>query len=148
MQATTSRSPMPCQFLVGQARARRVSYPHLPLKQIAQQLDRIRIAIQRKAQVRRQLPNDIILRIVLQDKQILFQSIRGLAFLQKLLRALHALPYLGSVQSFCDLRHAKVSGVNPAPILGAPLPSSNEIGRASCREECRSRRAPYGKSEE
>ena len=98
---------MPCQLLIGQARARRVPGPHLPFKQFAQKPYRIGITVHRKAQVRRQLPHHVILRIIPQYQQILFQSLRSLAFLQKLLRALYALPYFGSVQSLCDLRHAE-----------------------------------------
>jgi hypothetical protein len=118
---------MPRQLLVSQAGASRIPGPHLAFKQIAQQLDRVRVAAQRKTQIRRQLPHHIVFRIVLENKEILFQSLRGLAFLQKLLRALHALRQLGSVQSFCDLRHAELSGVNPAPILGARSATSNAV---------------------
>ena len=118
---------MPRQLLVSQARPGRIPGSHLPLKQISQQLHRVGISIQREAQIRRQLPHHIVLRIVAQDQQILFQRVRGLAFLQKLLRTLHALPYFGSVQSFCDLRHAELSGVNPAPILGATPTPSNAV---------------------
>ena len=82
---------MPRQLLVSQAGARRIPRPHLPLKQFAQQPDRVGIAAQRKAQIGRQLPHYIIFRIVFQDQQILFQRLRGLALLQKLLRALDAL---------------------------------------------------------
>ena len=83
---------MPRQLLVGQAGPGRVSGPHLPLKQFAQKPDRVGIAAQRQAQIRRQLPHHIVVRIVPQHQQIFFQSLCGLAFLQKLLRALHALP--------------------------------------------------------
>ena len=83
---------MPRQLLISQARPRRIARPYLAFKKIPQKPDRVGIAIQRKAQIRRQLPHHIIVRIIPQHQQILFQSLCGLALLQKLLRALYAPP--------------------------------------------------------
>src|SRR5580692_11007180 len=121
------RTAVPRQLLVSQAGASRVPGPHLALEQIAQQPDRVGIAAQRQAQIRGQLPHHVVLHIIPQHKEIFVKGFRSLAFLQKLLRALHALPYLGSVRSSCDLRHAESGGVNPPPILGAPPNSSNAV---------------------
>jgi hypothetical protein len=69
----------------------------LPLKQFSQQLHGLNVSAQRQAQVRRQLPDNVIFVIVFEDQQVFFEGFSGLAFLQELLRALNALADLGSV---------------------------------------------------
>ena len=62
---------MPRQLLVSQTGPGRIPRPNLPLKQVPQQLHCVRIAPQRKTQIRRQLPHHIIVCIVPQNQQIL-----------------------------------------------------------------------------
>jgi hypothetical protein len=75
------------------------------------------------------LPDHVVVRIVPQHKEIFFQRIGSFPLLQEFLGAFYTLPYLGAIQSSCNLRHAKGGRGNPASILGAAFSPSNAVKR-------------------
>ncbi len=95
------------QLLIGKAGARVFSGGNLAFEQFAQQLYRLRRALQGKADIGCHLTHVVILRIFGQDLQILVQSFARLALLQELFGALYAPGDLGSVDSLRRVWHER-----------------------------------------
>ena len=95
------------QLLVGEAGASVLTGRDLPFEQFAQQLHRLRSALQRKADIGCHLAHIVVLRVFREDLQIFVQSFAGLALLQELFGALHASGDLGSVHSLARIWHER-----------------------------------------
>ena len=95
------------QFLVGKAGASVLPGRDLALEQFAQQLHRLRSALQRKADIGCHLAHIVILRIFREHLHVFVESFAGLALLQELFGALHATGDLGSVHSLGRIWHER-----------------------------------------
>ena len=98
---------VPGQLLVGKAGASVFSGRNLPFEQFAQQLHRLRSALQRKADIGRHLAHIVVLRVFGEDLQVFVESFAGLALLQELFGALDASGDLGSVHSLGRIWHER-----------------------------------------